>query len=264
MRDLALSIVSHGHGPLLAELLRELDAEDSLAGTKVVVTLNRREESFDTSGYTRLVIEAIRNPAPRGFGANHNTAFARCATRWFAVLNPDLRLVCGEPFSALLATAGSVHAIGAIAPIIVDANGRREDSVRGNLTPWSLVLRHLLGKRQPLPAAAPARIGQPFYWLAGMCLVFDRDAYSRIGGFDERYFLYGEDYDICARLYSAGHAIAVDAKCSIAHDARRGSHRQVQHMLWHLSSLLRIWCSAAFWRVTLDPNSRPDGVATRR
>ena len=250
MSRFTFSIVSHGHGALLHALLHDLDAQPTLAGAPVIVTLNI-PEAFDPTRWPRLAITVLRNTTPKGFGANHNAAFAECRTRWFIILNPDLRLVAAEPFSTLAETAVKVPALGAIAPAIVNAAGVPEDAVRANLTPWSLVRRRLLGDRAPVDPNQPARAGAPFYWLAGMCVMFDAAAYRAIAGFDERFFLYGEDYDISARLYDAGYALAVDQRVAVRHDAQRDSHRSFKHLRWHLGSILRIWASPVFWRMTL-------------
>jgi N-acetylglucosaminyl-diphospho-decaprenol L-rhamnosyltransferase len=248
-RDLTLSVVSHGHGNLLTSLLGDLDRQAALAGTKVVITLNVAEElAIDT--FANLQIVVVQNSVPRGFGANHNAAFKDCATRWFAILNPDLRIDEAEPFSSLIRFAATVPKVGVLAPRIIAGSGELEDAVRTNLTPLSLLLRPL-GHRGDVTPDLPTRRGKPFYWLAGMCLMFDAAAYRQVGGFDERLFLYCEDYEICARLYASGYALAVDLRSKIVHDAQRDSHRSLKHLVWHLTSLLRVWTTASFWSVTL-------------
>lgn len=251
MTEMNFSVVSHGHGPLLDRLLSQLDAQRSLARTRVVVTLNLRGEEFDPARYPSLDLVVIRNDAPRGFGANHNAAFERCEGRWFGVLNPDLALVDSEPFSAMLghAATSAVPNIGIIAPRVVGSDLLPEDSVRTNLTPWSLLRRRVLGDRMPLHFLHAARRGSVFFWVAGMCLLVRADAFRELGGFDERFFLYCEDYDLCARMYNAGYAIVLDPELQIRHEAQRDSHRSLKHLRWHLTSLLKVWCSTAFWRV---------------
>lgn len=248
---LTLSVVSHGHVPMIERLLRELDEQPSLDGVCVVVTLNLIGESIATHDYRRLKVRTVCNAVPRGFGANHNAAFLHCRTPWFGVLNPDLSLDGGEPFTQLIRTGEDIGRVGAVAPRIVNAVGEPEDSVRGNLTPWSLAQRQLLGRRKPLAVAGTARRGQPFFWLAGMCLLLDAAAFRDVGGFDERFFLYCEDYDLCARLYNADYALKLEPRVSIVHEAQRDSHRSSRHLRWHVASLLKVWTSAAFWRVTL-------------
>ena len=249
--DLTLSVVSHGHGHLLVRLLRQLDEQMSLDGVRVVVTMIMPDEAFDPSGYRRIKLLIVRNEVVRGFGANHNAAFLHCETPWFGVLNPDLQLADGEPFTQLMAGVTPLERVGVIAPSVVGSTGQPEDSVRGNLTPWSLATRQLLGRRVPLEVERTAHRGTQFYWLAGMCLLLNTVAFRDVGGFDERFFLYCEDYDLCARLYNANYAIKWEPKARIVHEAQRDSHRSVSHMRWHLTSLLKVWFSTAFWRVTI-------------
>ncbi|GGE09760.1 hypothetical protein GCM10011529_15140 [Polymorphobacter glacialis] len=252
--EVTISIVSHGHGPLLVRLLSDLNRQTDLSGVKVILTLNVSED-VDAAVFGNLQIQVLQNFAPKGFGSNHNAAFARCSTKWFLILNPDLGVHTPDTFSRLALSAAAIDRIGVVAPRIQSSSGATEDSVRSNLTPWSLVRRRL-GDRRIIDFQAASVLGQPFYWLAGMCMMLDSDAFRSIGGFDDRIFLYCEDYDLCARLYNTGYVLAVDQNVSVTHDAQRDSHRSSRHLRWHLASLFRIWTSSTFWRVTL-PASRP-------
>ena len=252
MNDLTLSIVSHGHGPVLQALLQDLAALPGIGSAHVIVTLNLASEEFDAAAHASMNITLRRNRQPRGFGANHNAAFRDCKTAWFAVLNPDLRIQ-SNPFARLLATASARPDVALLAPRVLGPGGEPEDSVRANLTLPSLLARHLLRRRVPLDALAT---GTAFYWLAGMFMLIRASAFRAIDGFDERYFLYCEDYDLCARLRSAGHALVFDPGAEVVHDARRASHRSLQHLAWHVSGLLKVWSSAAFWRTTLGTRRR--------
>lgn len=251
MHTLTLSIVSHGHGPLLAHLLDDLSRLKPQSPCQVIVTLNLADEAFDPAAWPALDILILRNEAPRGFGANHNAAFAHCRSNWFVVLNPDLRLPV-DPFALLVERACLDPRLGVVAPRIVNSLGKAEDSLRANLTPWSLFRRafdRTAGRAEKV--LSPGR-HDGFFWLAGMFLVFPSEAYRRIGGFDERFFLYCEDYDICARLRYHGYRLAMDHRVIAVHDAQRDSRRSRRHLRWHLSSLFKVWMSAAFWRATFN------------
>ena len=252
-RAIAFSVISHGHGRLLHRLLAQMNEQPSLRGARVVVTINVATESFNPAPYSALDLRVLRNATPKGFGANHNAAFALCDATWFGILNPDLALVDQEPFTAMLVREEQEGAedTGLIAPCVVAADLTPEDSVRANLTPWSL-LRRALGHRESLRVGDAARYGTPFFWVAGMCLLVRANTYRAIGGFDERFFLYCEDYDLCARLYNAGWAIRLDPQARIIHEAQRDSHRSLRHLRMHLSSLTKVWLSRAFWRLTLQ------------
>jgi GT2 family glycosyltransferase len=85
-------------------------------------------------------------------------------------------------------------------------------------------------------------------WIPGLFMLFRSDAYRQVEGFDERFFMYGEDFDICARLRLAGWKLQIAEQLQARHDARRASHRSKRHLYWHVTSLLKVWSSAAFWR----------------
>jgi len=79
-------------------------------------------------------------------------------------------------------------------------------------------------------------------------MLFRSTAYAQVGGFDERYFMYGEDFDICARMQLAGWKLQVGENLLARHEAQRASHADTRHLYWHVSSLLKLWGSATFWR----------------
>ncbi|RZL54348.1 MAG: glycosyl transferase, partial [Variovorax sp.] len=85
-------------------------------------------------------------------------------------------------------------------------------------------------------------------WIPGLFMLFRTEAFARIHGFDERFFMYGEDFDVCARLALSGWKIQVAEGLRARHEAQRASHSSRRHLWWHVSSLLRVWTSGAFWR----------------
>jgi N-acetylglucosaminyl-diphospho-decaprenol L-rhamnosyltransferase len=63
--------------------------------------------------------------------------------------------------------------------------------------------------------------------------------FRELRGFDERYFLYYEDVDLCRRLRKRGYEVVLVPSASAVHDARRESHRNLRHLSWHLASIAR-------------------------
>lgn len=233
---LLVSVVSHLHGSLVRALLEDLARCDT-RGMRVVLTLNTPEALPFDPGALPFPVEVVRNAVPRGFGANHNAAFARASAEHFAVLNPDLRLP-QDPFGILLPALRD-PAVGAASPRIVDPDGRPEDHARAFPTPLT-ILAKLAGSRPRIEGRAS---GEPFRadWIAGMFMLFRSDAFASVGGFDESYFLYYEDVDLCARLAAAGMRVEVHPAATAVHAARRESHRNPRFLLWHLSSMTRFF-----------------------
>jgi hypothetical protein len=89
-----LSIVSHGHGAMVVNLLNDIQAlQWATESFEVLLTLNTPEDlSLFSSFQHSLPLRVFANPEEKGFGANHNAAFQRSRGWAFAVVNPDVRL----------------------------------------------------------------------------------------------------------------------------------------------------------------------------
>ena len=245
----SLSIVSHGHQAYIVPLLYQLAALD-VHDFDVILTLNVAETLPVDLDALPFKVYLIVNPSPQGFAANHNAAFMLSNGDHFVVLNPDIRLI-DNPFPALQAMVEqSANAI--CAPLIVSGSGEIEDSARNFPSPYLLV-RKLAGRifNLRLPHEIVPQRGTLLVpdWAAGMFLVIPRTIYSRLNGFNERYFLYFEDVDLCARARLAGFDILVDTEIRVIHEAQRDSHRKLQFLLWHLGSAMKFFVSGVYMKI---------------
>lgn len=252
--SLSISVVSHGHGAELIELLRALAELGDVHVRRIWVTLNIPEPDVLAVLHpgaapglyllNGLHIGVICNAIPLGFGANHNQAFAReqsqsDAARFFAVLNPDIAWQ-QTPWGGLLARA-ALPGVGCVYPIQKGADGREQDYQRMLPTPLALWRRYVQKNKgsQPGLVAAPD-------WVNAALLVFPSVVYARIGGFDTRYHMYCEDVDLCLRLQLAGYQMLKAPDAFVFHGARRASHKNWRHFVWHVRSLIRLWMSAPY------------------
>ena len=232
--SLTVSIVSHGHGAIVADLLRDLARCAEV--TRVILTHNIREAPIQIDSGLAMRTTIITNSRPAGFSVNHNAAFRRSDTEAFCVLNPDVRLQ-DNPFPTLLPFLDD-PSIGVVAPAVVSPGGSLECTARRFPTPASLLLKAIgmgEGGLQFELGAAPVRPD----WVAGMFLLLRRDAFAAVGGLDERFTLYYEDVDLCVRLRKAGYDVVLCPSATVIHDARRTSHRNPRYLAWHLQSMMR-------------------------
>lgn len=244
MAIVTISIVSHGHGALVAHLLRDLSRQTLADDLHVVLTLNLPEPEPPAS-CAGLRVTVLRNDRPKGFGANHNAALRATDTPWVIVLNPDIRLDDATLIGSLIRNH-SGDDVGLVAPLIVNSREEREDSIRRNLDPLSLFARAALRRGTIVdPAGDPDR----FFWVAGMFMALPSRVWRAVGGFDERFFLYCEDYDLCARLNLRGYEVRVDPSLRAIHYAQRSSRTSLKYLRWHVASLVRVWLSPHFWRI---------------
>ncbi|SCK37832.1 hypothetical protein VAR608DRAFT_3500 [Variovorax sp. HW608] len=234
-KPITVSIVSHGQLALVKPLLEQLDRFSHGVVGKVVLTINVPEPDVLAGASWRFALERIDNAAPMGFGANHNQAFGHCGTPWFLVLNPDIRFDA-DVLGPLIGEAGPRS--GLLTPRILEPGKDAPEQHRAIITP-----REILTRKRPdyVRPVVP-------HWIPGLFMLFRSETYREIGGFDERFFMYGEDFDICARTQLAGWRLQVAEDLLARHDAQRASRTDAKHLYWHVTSLLKVWSSRAFWR----------------
>jgi N-acetylglucosaminyl-diphospho-decaprenol L-rhamnosyltransferase len=230
--EITFSIVSHGQGKLIEKLLVDIEREITLA-YEIILTLNIPEDECFISGFSFPSLFVIRNAYPKGFGANHNFSFKKSSGKFFLVINPDIRFYKLQ-LDCLLQKFSTAK-VGVCGPAVYSREGKLEDSVRKFPTLLGLLKRRLPWAR----SLDYLEQKEAFFvdWLAGMFLIFSREAFQSVNGFDERYFMYMEDVDICKRLKSSGWSICYEPSAKVIHDARRASHKSFRHLWWHLRSI---------------------------
>jgi N-acetylglucosaminyl-diphospho-decaprenol L-rhamnosyltransferase len=252
---LAISIVSHGQTEFVEKLLVDIQSLQSEAIEIVVLTLNLDSEPIPKNfalkdGLGTKIL--IRNKQSKGFGENHNAAFRRVrddhqfdgSNCLWIVLNPDIRLYERDCLTRLV-DAFDVD-VDLVAPAVFE-NDKRADSARGLYTPLAAI-NGFLGKAR--------NFQNPPDWLAGMFLMVRAPTFARLGGFDERYFMYCEDVDLCLRIQLAGQRIKYVDTVRVDHEAQRDSHRSLIALCRHLHSAILLWVNPVFWQFLLRVTKR--------
>lgn len=234
-KSIMASVVSHGHGALVDLLVGEL--LDCPEVREIVITQNIPELTRHCDD-RRLSVRINRRPL--GYGANHNAALANSSSAFFCILNPDIRLR-GNPFPDLL-LALEERTVAACAPVIFDSENQREDSARRFPSAADL-LRKAVGLDNG--AYAPGSASKYPDWLAGMFLLIRSSAFRQVAGFDEKYFMYYEDVDLCWRLRRQGYSVSQVQNAAAVHEGRRASRRDWRHARWHAASMIRFLTRSA-------------------
>jgi N-acetylglucosaminyl-diphospho-decaprenol L-rhamnosyltransferase len=242
---ISISVISHGQIDLIENLLHDIDEHCRAVPIELILTLNLEETlPFSADGFS-FPFKVIRNPVPKGFAANHNQAFALAIGWFFCVMNPDIR-INKDPFPALLSCLQNLS-IGVAAPIVVGESGAVENSARRFPTPLKILCKALGGCKGGDYIVKDEAIFPD--WVGGMFMLFRRETFEQSGGFDQRYFLYYEDVDLCARLRLRGYEVAICPGAKVVHHAHRSSHRSFKYMAWHLASMLRFFLSVPFLKI---------------
>lgn len=187
------------------------------------------------------IIEPGRN---LGFGAACNLAASHAQGEHLLLLNPDATLE-PEALAILLRTLEEQPEIGAIAPYIQALDASPELSwgeEPGILQEW----RRQRAQNGIGAVPSPPALASTVAWVSGACLLLRGDAWREVGGFDEGFFLYFEDLDLCKRIRSAGWSIVYEPRARAIH--RRGhSSSQIapQVEAWYRASQLRYYLKHA-------------------
>lgn len=242
---ITVSIVSHLQSNLVKVLLDDIQKCCKTYPLNVLLTLNLPESlSFNLGDYT-FPITVLSNHIPQGFAANHNQAFLNSDDSFFCVLNPDVRLN-EDPFHALIACIEN-QKIGIVAPLVINSEGQVEDSARHFPTPLKIMCK-VFGRCKGSDYVIKSDCIYPD-WVGGMFMLFPRDIFKKLDGFDEKFFLYYEDVDLCARLRLIGYEVALTPATRVIHEARRSSHKNLRYLKLHLSSMIRFFCSCVFFQL---------------
>ena len=235
---------------MVQALLNDLARISAATVRRVVLTQNlpEAEPEAPPMGWP-FVLQVVKNTVPAGFGANHNRALSGAAEPFVCVLNPDVGIDGLDPFAALTLAAAQPGA-GCAYPEQVDAQGRRQDCERELPTPQALWCRRILGRSE-------TRVD----WVNAACMVLPQPVWRAVGGFDEAYFMYCEDVDLCLRVRLGGWAL-VRVPARVVHNGQRASHRRWSHLRWHVRSLLRLWRSPVYGRVRLLVREGAVGAGT--
>lgn len=243
----SISIVSHGHRALILQLLDDLIRTER-KDFELILTWNLKNEAMgiDGTSYPFRVI-FISNKIPQGFAHNHNAAFRKSNGKNFVILNPDIRLP-EDPFDVLSKVLVS-QPDAICAPLIVNIDREPEDSARSFPSPWTL-LKKAAAKAFGISIAheKPLYCGRLLNpdWVAGMFMVIPRHIYKALNGLSEKYFLYYEDVDFCARARLRRFEVFVTEDAFAVHNARRESHRNLRFFTWHATSALKFFTSRAY------------------
>lgn len=160
-------------------------------------------------------VAVIEGDVNRGFGAGCNLGVARTSGERVLLLNPDAAVTPGA-IAALQAALAADRRLGAVGPLIRNPDGTPELSWGADpdlVSEWRRAREQHGRSPRPAPPQALSRVD----WVSGACMLIRREAWAAVGGFDEDFFLYFEDCDLCLRLRRAGWGVAIAPDAEVNH-----------------------------------------------
>lgn len=248
MQDLSISIVSYNNKQVIRECLDTLFA--TLSGkmsVQVYIVNNSQTEKCDD--LERFYpVKVIQLPKNVGFGKGHNAVLPLIDSKYHAIVNPDI-VFTEEVFEKLIADLEKNPEVGCAAPLMYCSNGNLQDVYRRELTVLDFLARYapryirsipIINHRRKWHVMADVQKDKPFEcdFIQGSFLVIPSALLKKINGFDDRYFMYAEDADLCKRIRQT-HKVVCFPDCHIIHKWEKASHRSFKLCRIHCTSLVK-------------------------
>jgi N-acetylglucosaminyl-diphospho-decaprenol L-rhamnosyltransferase len=237
----AAVVVNHDGGPGLCEAVASLRA----AGLSEVVVVDTASTDGSLAALAAADTSVRLLPTGRnlGYGRAANDGVRLTNARYVLICNADIVLEA-EALSLLRNVIDSRDDLAVVGPRLVSPDGVPYPSARafpsfttaaGHAVvglfhpdnPWTRRYRMAEGSN----LFEGLRAEEDVDWVSGACFLARREAFDSVGGFDERYFMYVEDLDLCWRLHRAGWAVRFVPSARVVHDQGSSTRRRPLRML---------------------------------
>ena len=214
-------ILNHNAGPALLDCLRSIASD---AGEIVLIDNASADGSTDLAAAAFPDVRVIRNDRNTGFSAAANQGIREVGGNTVVLLNPDATAAPGAISALASAITGNPRA-AVVGGLVKNPDGTVQPTKRAFPSLWHAALHGLVGVVWPnnpgtrAYTLADASFGEPCRvdWVAMTAVAIRRDAFEEIGGFDERFFFFVEDVDLCRRLGDAGWEIWFEPRAEFVH-----------------------------------------------
>jgi N-acetylglucosaminyl-diphospho-decaprenol L-rhamnosyltransferase len=247
----AAVVVNFNAGSHLIDCVRSLRAEG--VERVVVVDNQSRDDSIAALRRADADVEIVDAGANLGMGTATNRGAERVDAPFLLVINPDAVLEPGA-IKALMAALEADPTLGIVGPRIEEPNGALYPSARSFPSMRDAIGHAFLGPVMPNNRFSrryrmldvDSSVARPADWLSGACMLVRRACFDQLRGFDEDYFMYGEDVDLCWRAWKAGWTVGYEPAARVVHvQGVSTDHVPYRMIAAHHRSLLRFW-----WRST--------------
>jgi GT2 family glycosyltransferase len=268
--EISAVLVNFNAGPELAKALQSISSELSGHPWEAVVVDNASsDDSRESVKAFPPHVRVIANATNIGFGRAVNQGVKAASGSLLLIMNPDCRLASGA-FAYMKREIERAPTTAVVGPRILDPDGSVQGNARGDPDMFTGLFGRTTLLRRILPALAVSRRNVitdaairnadavTVDWVSGACLLVRRAAFEAVGGFDERYFLYWEDADLCRRLRARGYKVRYVPTATAVHRVGHSSRRVRAAAIraFHESAYL-------YYATHVAPHSRPRRALAR-
>lgn len=212
---IAVQIVNYRTRSYLERCLPGVVADLERSRTPYEINLldNDSGEQLDDLATRFPGCRAFSSPTNLGFGGGHNLLAQETVAPYLWILNPDIELVSPDTAAGLLSALAADERAVAAGPRLVTVTGAAQPYDHGRLRGPRAQIALRGGHSYWRPTTRRRAVA----WVSGAALLVKRAAFIAVGGFDEKFFLYKEEEDLCLRLRAAGGEVIYEPAVCIRH-----------------------------------------------
>ena len=219
MSDLSVIIVNYNTADFLKRCLNSLASQGNINFQVIVVDNASHDISQDVVRNEFPRVKLIPNERNLGFARGNNQALRFCKSKYVYFLNPDTEVEQGA-FSAMMQFMDSHPRVGLAGTRIVNPDGSPQPSVETRYPGQKHAKQELRGLERGIA------------WVLGASMIARLRLLVELGGFDERFALYGEEQDLCLRIRKAGWAIGYIPDAVVVHWGGQSERNNLPAEIW--------------------------------
>lgn len=230
--DISIIIVNYNVRYFLEQCLQSVfDGCTGVLSEVIVVDNNSQDSSCEMIVEKFPKVKLIANKKNKGFSIANNQGVAIAKGEYVLILNPDT-VVAEDTFEKILKFAKTKNNLGALGIKLIDGTGAfLPESKRGIPTP-SVSVKKILGwnsKKYYAAHLTENEIGK-IEILVGAFMLMKKSVYNEVGGFDEDYFMYGEDIDLSYKILKKGYQNYYLPKTIIIHYKGESTKKDLKYL----------------------------------
>ncbi|EMD78538.1 glycosyl transferase, family 2 [Vibrio diabolicus E0666] len=238
-----ISVVSHGH----SELINKISCLSKLSNSfEVVVKSNKPGDDF-SADLNAKNFHWLNQSYYSGFGRNNNIVYNYCVSDlgmkdedYFVILNPDVDINTNSLMSLITKMNKSRVNIATINLFRDYKFSKHDNSIRKFPRLIDFVSSFIGLKNKSVITKESITKSCSVDWAAGSFLAFSSKYFRLLNGFDECYFMYCEDIDICYRSSKLGNKVIYYPSIKAVHLAKHANRKLLsKHFVWHVKSVIR-------------------------
>ena len=217
--EISIVIVSYNTADLIGSCLDSILSNDDLSIEIFVVDNASNDGSVALVKRKYPTVQVIENVKNRGFAAANNQVLPQCKGKYIFFLNPDTEVV-SDTFSKAISFMNTNPRVGLAGTKIINPDGALQWSVSYKYPGQKYTTNEL--------SDLPGKIA----CVLGASMIARSELIKKIGGFDEDFFLYGEDQDLCLRIRRLGYEIGYVDSATIVHLGGQSEKDSLPSEVW--------------------------------